>query len=241
MSAQQHPRRYNRSFLAAAEQGLIRWILPRIPAGMTSLHLTAIGLAGSVIASFALIACNFSPAWVGLVVVGVAMNWFGDSLDGSLARYRKEERPRFGFLVDHTCDLFSQILVIVAFGLSPFLSLISALTILLCYLLFSAYTYIRAAAHHIHQMAYVGVGATEFRILMVVWAVAGVTFGLHEPLAHGISTIDFVILILAGFAVIGLGVKATADARDVALEEGVTPFHQDAAAEPAEANVKLKA
>ena len=168
------------------------------------------------------------------------MNWFGDSLDGSLARYRQEERPRFGFLVDHTCDLFSQILVIVAFGLSPFLSLISALTILLCYLLFSAYTYIRAAAHHIHQMAYVGVGATEFRILMVVWAIAGVTFGLHEPLVHGISTIDLVILILALFAVLGLGIKATLDARDVALEEGTTPLRQDEAIEPTEAAVEVK-
>ena len=67
------------------------------------------------------------PFAVSPVIVGVALNWFGDSLDGSLARYRREERPRFGFLVDHTCDLFSQILIIVAFGLSPFLSLVSAL------------------------------------------------------------------------------------------------------------------
>lgn len=205
-----------------AEQGLIRWILPRIPAGMTSLHLTAIGLAGSFIASLALIACNQSSSWVILVVVGIALNWFGDSLDGSLARYRKEERPRFGFLVDHTCDLFSQILVIVAFGLSPFLSLIAALTILLCYLLFSAYTYIRAAAHHIHQMAYIGVGATEFRILMVVWALIGAGLGLREPLAKGFSMLDFVILVMAGFAVIGLGLKAAMDARDVAREEQTT-------------------
>lgn len=186
---------------------------------MTSLHLTAIGLAGSFLASLALIACNRSGKWVIVVAVGIAMNWFGDSLDGSLARYRKEERPRFGFLVDHTCDLFSQIFLIVAFGLSPFLSLISALTILLCYLLFSAYTYIRAAAHRIHQMAYIGVGATEFRIIMVVWAVVGVTFGLREPMVQGFSNLDLVIFVLAGFAVIGLAVKATIDAQEVAREE----------------------
>lgn len=186
---------------------------------MTSLHLTAIGLAGSFLASLALIACNRSGKWVIVVAVGIAMNWFGDSLDGSLARYRKEERPRFGFLVDHTCDLFSQIFLIVAFGLSPFLSLISALTILLCYVLFSAYTYIRAAAHRIHQMAYIGVGATEFRIIMVVWAVVGVTFGLREPMVQGFSNLDLVIFVLAGFAVIGLAVKATIDAQEVAREE----------------------
>ena len=89
-------------------------------------------------------------------------------------------------------------------------------------------------------MAYVGVGATEFRILMVVWAIAGVTFGLHEPLVHGISTIDLVILILALFAVLGLGIKATLDARDVALEEGTTPLRQDEAIEPTEAAVEVK-
>ena len=88
-------------------------------------------------------------------------------------------------------------------------------------------------------MAYVGVGATEFRILMIVWALAGVTFGLHEPLVHGLSTIDLVILILAGFAVIGLGIKATVDAREVALEEGM-PSRQDAVIEPVEAPAKIK-
>ena len=222
------PRRHNRSFLASAEQWLIAAILPRIPAGVTSLHLTAIGLFGAFLASFALIGCNFSHAFVPLLVVGVILNWFGDSLDGSLARYRKEERPRFGFLVDHTCDLFAQILIIVAFGLSPFLSLVSALTILLCYLLFSAYTYIRAAAHHIHQMAYVGVGATEFRIIMIAWGVLGAALNLHEPLVHGISTLDLAVLFLAGFAVVGLGVKAVMDAREVALEEGVAPFETNA-------------
>ena len=242
MSSQQHPRRHNKSFLAAAEQWLIRQILPRIPANITSLHLTVIGLIGSFVASFALVACHLSNGWVALVAVGVALNWFGDSLDGSLARYRQEERPRFGFLVDHTCDLFSQILVIVAFGLSPFLSLVSALTILLCYLLFSAYTYIRAAAHHIHQMAYVGVGATEFRILMVVWAFAGAAFGLREPLVNGISTLDLVILILAAFAVVGLGIKAVADAKEIAHQEGAAPYLQndsDVSSDAAPAQLKV--
>jgi phosphatidylglycerophosphate synthase len=176
-------------------------------------------MAGSLIASIALIGCNWSSSWLPLVALGVVLNWFGDSLDGSLARFRKAERPRFGFLVDHTCDLFSQIMIIVAFGLSPFLSLVSALVVLLCYLLFSAYTYIRAAAHHIHQMAYIGVGATEFRILMIVWAMIGTAFNLREPLVDGLSRLDAVILFLAGMAVIGLAFKAISDARLVAFEE----------------------
>ena len=213
------PKRHNRSFLAESEQNLIRWILPRIPRSVTSLHLTILGLSGALIAALGLIGCHWSYWSLSAVSLGISLNWFGDSLDGSLARFRREERPRFGFLVDHTCDLFSQIALIVAFGLSPFLSLIAAFTILLCFLLFSAYTYIRAAAHHIHQMSYIGVGATEFRILMILWAFLGAAIGIREPLVNGLSGLDIAILVLAAFAVVALGVKAVTDARIVAEEE----------------------
>jgi phosphatidylglycerophosphate synthase len=219
MPEQSGPQRRNRSFLAQAEQRAIREILPRLPARINSSTLTVIGVCGSLIASLSLIACNWSLAWTPLFVVGIVLNWFGDSLDGSLARYRKEERPRFGFIVDHTCDLFSQIAIIVSFGLSPFLSLVSSLAILLCYLLFSAYTYIRAAAHHVHQMSYIGVGATEFRILMILWGVAGAAFQIHEPLVNGLSSLDIAILSMAAMAVAGLGYKAFSDAMQVAAEE----------------------
>jgi phosphatidylglycerophosphate synthase len=215
-------RRLNRSFLAAAEQRAIRWILPRISESIAPIHLTAVGLFGSVLAGAALVGCNWSPIWLPLVIVGVALNWFGDSLDGSLARYRQTERPRFGFLVDHTCDLFSQVIMIVCFGLSPFLSLVAAFIVLLCYLLFSAYTYIRAATQSIHQMAYIGVGATEFRILMVAWALIGTTVGLHESLVNSpdkLDALDLTIAFLAAIAVVGLGAKAVMDAYQIAIEE----------------------
>lgn len=234
-TGEHHPVRRNRSFLADAEQALIRSILPRIPRSATSLHLTSIGMVGSLMAAVGLVGCNWSYAFLPAVVLGVALNWFGDSLDGSLARFRQEERPRFGFLVDHTCDLFSQILIIVAFGLSPFLSLVSALVILLCYLLFSAYTYIRAAAHHVHQMSYIGVGATEFRILMIVWACGGAAFGLHEPLLGMLTRIDVAVLSMGALAVFGLGYKAINDARLIAASEPAPKRAEVAASEPADA------
>lgn len=237
-SGSNHPVRRNRSFLAEAEQALIQWILPRLPENMTSLQLTAIGMLGSFIAAVGLVGCNWSPAFLPAVVFGVALNWFGDSLDGSLARYRHAERPRFGFLVDHTCDLFSQILIIVAFALSPFLTLVSALVILICYLLFSAYTYIRAAVHRVHQMSYIGVGATEFRILMIVWAAAGVALNLNEGLAGPLTRIDIAIMIMGAMAVVGLGFKAFSDAREIALiERPPVPARNDVAS-PANAKAR---
>ena len=213
------PVRVNRSFLSRGEQWLIRWILPRLPESVSSLDLTILGVFGAALTAIALVGCNLSLWFYPLVVVGVAMNWFGDSLDGSLARYRKDERPRFGFLVDHTCDLFAQILIIVAFGISPFLSLLSAFVILLCYMLFSAYTYIRATVQKIHQMTYIGVGATEFRILMIVWPAVAVAADLNEPLVGPLSRLDLSIMILGALAVLGLGIKAIRDAREIFVED----------------------
>ena len=183
-----HVRR-NRSFLAEAEQRLMKWLLPQIPETVTSLHLTILGMIGSLAGAIALIGCNWSRLWLPTVALKMSSNSLAIRSTASLARYRKDERPRFGFLVDHTCDLFSQIMPIVAFGLSPFLSLVAALTVLLCYLLFSAYTYIRAAAHHVHQMSYIGIGA-EFRILMIAWAFIGSAVGLKQPLVDGLSGLD---------------------------------------------------
>jgi phosphatidylglycerophosphate synthase len=213
------PIRENRSFFAAGEQQLIRWFVVRIPIYVTPLFLTGIGVSGSVLASIALIGCNWSNAWLAALTIGVSLNWFGDSLDGSLARYRGIERPRFGFLVDHTCDLFSQLIIIISFGLSPYLSVFSALIILICYFLFSSYTYIRAATQRIHQMAYIVLGATEFRMLMIAYPLIAARFGVHEHRFGSLSTIDLAIVVLAIVAVSSLGLKAFFDARKLAILE----------------------
>jgi hypothetical protein len=210
--------RHHQSFLAPGEQKLVNAIIVELPPQITPLHLTRLGLFGAVVASAALIGCRWSVLWLPLVPVGVFLNWFGIALDGPLAVYRNQARPRLG-LVEHTYDLFSQILIIVAFGLSPFLTIESAFIVLVCYLLFSAYTYIRAIARHVQQMAYIGLGATEFRILMVVWAFAAHALGIDATLGEGVSRLDAAISILAVIAVFGLAFKAVADARCVAVDE----------------------
>lgn len=216
-----HPYRDNRSFLAQIEQRLIRFILPRLPGRITPNDLTTVGLVGSLIACAGLVAVNVSDAFLIVVPFGIVLNWFGDSLDGSLARFRHIERPQFGFLVDHTSDLFSQVVMITGFGFSPFLSLTSSLIVLVCYLIFSTYTYIRVCAHHVHQMSYVGVGATEFRILMILWCFLGKLIGpgIHKPAIGRLTRIDLTFCILASFALVGLLLKALVDAREIASKE----------------------
>ena len=212
----------NRSFLAEVQQRVISMILPRIPAKVSPRQMTMVGMSGALVGSIGLIGCNVSFLWLPVVTLGIAANWFGDSLDGALAHYRREDRSKFDFLIDRSCDLFSLMFLIAAFGLSPFLSLVAAMVILLCYLLFSSYTYIRAAARHDAQMSYLGVGATEFRILMIAWANIGALVGLREPFVDGISRLDIAVITLAATAIIGLAARAVLDARQVAKEENAS-------------------
>lgn len=208
------PLRHNQSFLASAEQAMIARLLPRIPSTVTSLHFTYLGAGGAALAALALVGCRWSLSWLPVFLAGLALNWLGTAFDGAVARYRGEERPSLG-LFEHFADLSSQIVLIMAFGLSPFFSLLSASIVLVCYLLFSAYAYLRAAAKHVEQMAYIGIGRTEFRILMALWPLAALLLGLNVRGGQGLTQVDLVMIILATVAVCGLGAKVALDARKI--------------------------
>lgn len=213
--------RVNASFVATLEAQAIAAILPTIPASVTPNELTMVGMLGACITSIGLIVCIWSTKAVVLVPLGLFVHWFGDSLDGSLARYRKIERPCFGFFIDHSSDLFAMSMIIVSFGFSPFLTMTSALLVLATYLLFSAYTYVKVAVEGVHQLAYGGLGSTEFRVLMAGWAVLGSIVGpsIRGPKVQGVPAIDIVIGVLALLALCCLGYLAYRDASRIALIE----------------------
>lgn len=213
--------RTNSSFLAAAESRAVRWLLPQVPPTVTPLHLTLVGMAGAFVTAAGLIGCNWSLAALPLVFVGIGLNWLGDSLDGQLARYRRIERPRFGFLVDHSTDLLAQVVMILAFGFSPFLSLLSALIVLCVYLLFSAYTYVSLFAGRVHKLSYGGMAASEFRILMVGWTLVGAMYGprMLAPTVGSLSNVDIVIAALSVAAVLLLVNVLVTELRRIAEEE----------------------
>ena len=111
---------------------------------------------------------------VGLVgvVLSLALNWFGDSLDGTLARVRKQERPRFGFYVDHVIDLAGATMLFCGLGASGFMSPLIALGVLSAYLLVSAEVYLATHVRGVFKMTFLGVGPTELRILLAVGVAA---------------------------------------------------------------------
>lgn len=165
------PRRLNESVLAAGERRLLEALVSRLPASTGPDHLTALGLLGAAAAAAGLIGCHWSAAFLPLAPIGLFLNWFGNSLDGTLARHRGIERPRYGFLLDHSSDLIAQSLIVVGLGLSPYFTLPSAMFVLSLYLLMSSYTYLRVATEGVHRLAYDGMGATEFRLLVAAWVV----------------------------------------------------------------------
>ena len=161
--------RQNRSYLAVAEQSAIVAILPLIPSKVSPDHLTYLGFAGAILTGLSLAACSLSAAFLPLAILGLVLNWFGDSLDGSLARFRSAERPRYGFLIDHSIDLISTTFILVGLGVSPYMPFDSASFALLTYLLFCGFVYVKVAADGVHKLDFCGLGATEFRILVALW------------------------------------------------------------------------
>ena len=172
--------RQNRSLLAEAEQSIIRAILPLIPKPITPDHLTFLGFAGAVSTGFALGLSEISAAFVPIALFGLFLNWLGDSFDGSLARFRSSERPRYGFLIDHSIDLISTAFILVGLGISPYMPFDSACFVLITYLLFCGFVYVKVAADGVHRLDFCGLGATEFRIMVATWVVIVHAFSLED-------------------------------------------------------------
>jgi archaetidylinositol phosphate synthase len=169
--------RINDSLLSRAERAALAALVRRVPAGMTPDHLTFIGLVGALLTSVGFLACWLSDWFLVAVVLGLLLNWAGDSLDGTLARYRQIERPHYGYFIDHSADLIAQTLIVVGLGFSPFFTIPSALLVLSLYLLMSSYTYLRVVTESVHRLSYGGMGATEFRILVAAWALFAAWIG----------------------------------------------------------------
>lgn len=197
--------RINDSFLAVAERRALARLVRRLPPGATPDHLTAVGLAGAFLAAVGFVACRWSGAGLILVLAGLFLNWFGDSLDGTLARHRRIERPHYGYFIDHSADLIAQTLIVVSLGLSPYFTVPSALLVLSLYLLMSSYTYLRVVTEGVHRLSYGGMGATEFRILVAAWALFAAACGPGLVAAEfgSIAVLDIVIGLLAAATFLG--------------------------------------
>ncbi len=160
--------RVNQTMLAAKEKKVLLWLAARMPAWVMPDTLTMVGLFASVLIFLGYALTTIDKGFLWLASFGFVLNWFGDSLDGNLARYRKIERPRYGFFVDHIIDTVSEGLVFIGLGLSPYLRIELAFLALTAYLWLSIYAYLATYVNGIFRISYAKVGPTEVRILAIM-------------------------------------------------------------------------
>jgi archaetidylinositol phosphate synthase len=160
--------RVNDILLGPLERPALKWLAAHMPAWVTPDVLTVIGLGGSLLILASYVLTNVHPAFLWLASLGFVINWFGDSLDGTLARYRKIERPKYGFFVDHTIDAFSELLVVLGLGLTPFIRFDVAAVALIAYLMVSVLVYVRTYVEGVFQISYGKLGPTEVRAILIL-------------------------------------------------------------------------
>lgn len=185
--------RIQQNLLAAKERQLLNWLCARMPARATPDILTGIGFTGSIATFAGYALSSFHLGWLWMAIAGYFINWFGDSLDGSLARYRKIERPSFGYFVDHSIDSFSNMLIVLGLGLSPFIRLDTALFGLAGYLLLSIHTFLAARVTDEFNLTYLGGGPTEMRLILIAMTVVMFVMGPGPALFMGQSAFDLFI------------------------------------------------
>lgn len=192
-------KRINDIFLAPLERPALHWLAVHTPGWMTPDHLTLIGIFGAVLILFSYLFSNFNDIFLWFASLGFLINWYGDSLDGTLARYRQIQRPKYGFFIDHTIDAFNEMMIFLGFGLSPFLRFDVACLALIGYLLMSVLVYVRTCVKGEFVISYIGIGPTEMRVIAVI--VNMLLFFFVNPVVYfgqlAISIFDIVGLVIA--------------------------------------------
>jgi phosphatidylglycerophosphate synthase len=178
--------RVHESLLAGVEKRALVWMARRMPAWVNSDHLSALGLVSmaGVGASFWL---TGTRPYIGvpLVVVCLALNWFGDSLDGTLARVRNRQRPRYGYYLDHVIDIAGTAMMLAGLALSGHMSPLVAAVTLAAWLMVMGESFLGTWARGVFQMSFLWFGPTELRILVAIGALWLPGGGLVRPFGLG--------------------------------------------------------
>jgi len=178
--------RVHASLTAAAEKRALVWMAGRMPAWINSDHLSALGfvsMAGAG-ASFWL-AGAYPSAGLPLVVVCLALNWFGDSMDGTVARVRNRQRPRYGFYLDHVIDIAGTAVLLAGLALSGYMDPLIAAVTLAAWLLVMGESFLATCSRSVFRMSFWRFGPTELRILIAIGALALLRGGMVRPLGFG--------------------------------------------------------
>jgi len=185
--------------LARPETRVLEWIAARIPSRIRPDHLTALGVLASVGIAAAYVLSNGDKLWLWAASGLLVVHWLGDSLDGTLARVRKSERPRYGYYLDHLVDAFATAAIGIGLGLSPHMMLAVGLAIVVAYLILSINTYLETHAFGVFTLGYGRFGPTEARLMLIavntVLALGLIGNGLLDVLGIGLAAAMIAALI----------------------------------------------
>jgi phosphatidylglycerophosphate synthase len=201
------------SFSAPIEKRCLLWIAPRLPRWVHSDHLTLLALSAMALAGLSFWLARWHPAALLLVVLALALNWFGDSLDGTLARVRSQQRPRYGFYVDHVLDAVGILFLLAGLALSGFMSPAVAMMLAVAYFLVSIEVYLATCALGSFRMSFWKLGPTELRILLAIGTIALLTHPTTTILGRSFRLFDLggavAIVALVGTFVVSVARNTT--------------------------------
>src|ERR1700680_5073979 len=160
--------RLQNSFTAASERKALLWLAARMPSSINSDHLTVLGFAAMFLAGCSYALARWNPWGLLLATLFLALNWFGDSLDGTLARVRNRQRPRYGFYVDHMIDSFGALFLMGGLAASGYIDWRIAMGLLIAFFLLSIESYLASYTLGIFRLSFAKFGPTEIRILLAI-------------------------------------------------------------------------
>lgn len=198
--------------LANAEGRALDWIARRLPAWVMPDHMTGLGVVAALGIAAAYLLSNGDKLWLWAASALLVVHWLGDSLDGTLARVRKIERPRYGYYLDHLVDALATAVIGLGLGLSPWMLLSVGLVIVIGYLMLSINVYLETYAFGVFRLGYGRVGPTEIRLALIVLnTLIAVGLGLgFEVAGLGLTAVDLIGLSVAGVMVatlVGRGLR----------------------------------
>ena len=189
------------SFLAPLEKRALVWLAQRMPPAVNSDHLTLLGLISLLAAGLCYWYARYQPLALAAVVFFLIANWFGDSLDGTLARVRNRQRPRYGFYVDHVVDMFGTLFLLGGLGLSGYMSPWIAVALIVAYFMLSIEVYLATYTIGTFHLSFWKFSPTELRVLLAIGNLV-----LLGGLTHGqIGGMQYLIFDVGGvFGILGM-------------------------------------
>lgn len=193
-------KRVQRSIVTGAEKKILRWLAERMPTWINSDHLTALGFAAQLMVGVSYALSRYNRMWLWGACVFLFLNWFGDSLDGTLARFRDQQRPRYGFYVDHIIDSVGAAFLCAGLAFSGYMTPLVALVLLVAFLLLSIETYLATYCLGEFYLSHFLLGPTEIRLVLA----AGNVALWYKPHVHFLNSVYLLFDLGGVVAAIGM-------------------------------------